>query len=196
MSPIFNSSHWNLFEYGAPVAFLDNYRSSNELQGLDYMPGALCDISYPSEIHLQLKSREISLAHNSGFSWPIALKFCTEHGSIIAVLCAKFQTDWTIEMDVMEERVFARFEFKMSFGRISYIEQYQGYQDSSFSNGHQRTCPIGLSWSIYWQINPLRAKFFRGKINIYLHFMSLLNIDMTQVLKILPQVRPRPTYST
>ena len=31
---------------------------------------------------------------------------------------------------------------------------------------------------------------------MYLHFMSLLHIDMTQVLKILPQVRPGPTYST
>ena len=37
-------------------------------------------------------------------------------------------------------------------------------------------------------INPLRAKFFRWNINIYLHFMSLLHIDMTQVLKIFPQV--------
>ena len=45
-------------------------------------------------------------------------------------------------------------------------------------------------------INPLRAKFFRENINIYLHFMSLLHIDKTQVLKILPQVRPGPTYST
>ena len=44
-------------------------------------------------------------------------------------------------------------------------------------------------------INPLRAKFFRGNINIYLHFMSFLHIDMTQVLKILPQVREGPTYS-
>ena len=45
-------------------------------------------------------------------------------------------------------------------------------------------------------INPLCAKFFRGNINIYLHFMSLFHIDVTQVLKILPQVRPGPTYST
>ena len=43
-------------------------------------------------------------------------------------------------------------------------------------------------------INPLRAKFFRGNINIYVHFMSLLHIDKTRVLKILPQVRPGPTY--
>ena len=44
--------------------------------------------------------------------------------------------------------------------------------------------------------NPLRAKFFWGNINIYLHFMSVLHIDSTQVLKILPQVRPGPIYST
>ena len=44
--------------------------------------------------------------------------------------------------------------------------------------------------------NPLRAKFFRGNLNIYLHFMSLLQINMTQVLKIISQVRPGPTYST
>ena len=44
-------------------------------------------------------------------------------------------------------------------------------------------------------LNPLHAKFFRGNINIYLHFMSLLHIDLTQVLKMLPQVRPGPTYS-
>ena len=44
-------------------------------------------------------------------------------------------------------------------------------------------------------IDSLRVKFCRGNINIYLHFMSLLHIDKTQVLKILPQVRPGPTYS-
>ena len=32
--------------------------------------------------------------------------------------------------------------------------------------------------------------FFWGNINTYLHFMSFLHIDLTQVLKILPQVRP------
>ena len=31
-------------------------------------------------------------------------------------------------------------------------------------------------------INFLRAKFFRGNLNIYLHFVSFLHIDMTQVL--------------
>ena len=45
-------------------------------------------------------------------------------------------------------------------------------------------------------INPLRAKFFRGNINIYLHFVSFLYTDMTQVVEILPQVRKESTYST
>ena len=45
-------------------------------------------------------------------------------------------------------------------------------------------------------LNPLRAKFFRGNINIYLHFMSLFHIDVAQKLKILSQVRPGLTYST
>ena len=53
-----------------------------------------------------------------------------------------------------------------------------------------------LEWIHLVDFNPLRAKFFRGNINIYLHFMSLLHIDMTQVLKILPQVRPGLVYST
>ena len=44
--------------------------------------------------------------------------------------------------------------------------------------------------------NPLRAKFFRENINIYLHFVSFLHIDMTQVVEILPQIRQEPTYST
>ena len=33
--------------------------------------------------------------HNLNFNRPIILKFCTEHGSDTAVLCAKFQNDWT-----------------------------------------------------------------------------------------------------
>ena len=44
--------------------------------------------------------------------------------------------------------------------------------------------------------NPLRARFFIGNINTYLHFVSFLHIDMTQVVEILPQIREEPTYST
>ena len=44
--------------------------------------------------------------------------------------------------------------------------------------------------------NPLRAKFFRENIKIYLHFVSYLHIDTTQLVEILPQIRQEPTYST
>ena len=46
------------------------------------------------------------------------------------------------------------------------------------------------------EINPLPAKFFRENINIYLHFVSYLHIDTTQVVEILPQIRQEPAYST
>ena len=45
-------------------------------------------------------------------------------------------------------------------------------------------------------VNPLRAKFFRGNLNIYLHFVSFLHIDATQVVEILLQIRQDPTYAT
>ena len=38
--------------------------------------------------------------------------------------------------------------------------------------------------------------FFGANKNIYLHFMSFLHIDMTQVVEILPQVRQELPYST
>ena len=42
----------------------------------------------------------------------IILKFCTEHGSITAMLCAKIQNNLTTEMDIIDEWVFVKFEFK------------------------------------------------------------------------------------
>ena len=47
---------------------------------------------------------------------------------------------------------------------------------------------------ICFGLNPLRANFFRGNLNIYLHFVSFLHIDTTQVVEILPQIRQEPTY--
>ena len=87
-------------------------------------PRGAVHIGYPSETHLKLKSRKISFANNIRFNRPILLKFCTEHGSITAMLFEKLQNDWTTGADVMNGGDFARFEFKMSFGRISYIAQH------------------------------------------------------------------------
>ena len=45
-------------------------------------------------------------------------------------------------------------------------------------------------------VNPLRAKFLRENINIYLHFMSFLHTNKIQVAEIPTGVRRRPAYST
>ena len=45
-------------------------------------------------------------------------------------------------------------------------------------------------------LNSLHAKFFRWNANIYLHFVSFLHIDTTQVVEILPQTRQETNYST
>ena len=44
-------------------------------------------------------------------------------------------------------------------------------------------------------INPLRANFLRGNINIYLHFMSFLHTNKTQVVEIPSRARQGPAYS-
>ena len=66
---------------------------------------------YPIEINLELKFHEILFAHNPFLSCPIISKFCTEHGSDAAMLCAKFWNDFTTEIDVMHKKVFTIFEF-------------------------------------------------------------------------------------
>ena len=45
-------------------------------------------------------------------------------------------------------------------------------------------------------INPLHVIFFRENINIYLHFMSFLHSNKTQVVEIPPRVRQGPAYPT
>ena len=59
-------------------------------------------------------------------------------------------------------------------------------------------CDTALSWmpQDVTDVNPLRAKLFRGNINIYLHFASYLHIDTMKVVEIIPRIRQEPTYST
>ena len=75
------------------------------------------------EIHTNLLSNLNPLfVHSYLLNYSIVLKLCTEHGSITAVLCAKFPNDWTTEIIALDERVSARFEFKMSLGCV-WIQQ-------------------------------------------------------------------------
>ena len=65
--------------------------------------------------------------------------------------------------------------------------------DASDNNTPSALGPTSIKINSISFINPLRAKFFRGNINIYLHFVSFLHIDTMQVVEILPQVRQEPT---
>ena len=56
--------------------------------------------------------------------------------------------------------------------------------------------PPYLALNLLLTHNPLRAKFFIGNTNMYLHFVPILHIHATQVVEILLQIRQEPTYST
>ena len=49
---------------------------------------------------------------------------------------------------------------------------------------------------VQYNLKPFKGWIFQREHNIYVHYMSLLHNDMTHALKILPQVRLEPTYST
>ena len=49
---------------------------------------------------------------------------CVQSAADTAVLCTKFQDDWIIGPEIMDERDFARFEFEIRFGRTSYIAHH------------------------------------------------------------------------
>ena len=88
------------------------------------------------------------------------------------------------------------------------------FHSTKFDNGHCNVCfcfsiedafgpvsgvflfPVLKSSHDNPHLNPLRAKFFREDINIYLYFMSFLHINQTYVVEIPPPVRQGPDYST
>ena len=46
-----------------------------------------------------------------------------------------------------------------------------------------------------FDVNPLRAKFFRGNTSMYVHFILFLHINMTQATEIPPCVKQGSTLS-
>ena len=86
----------------------------------------------------------------------------------------------------------SRIQFSINSGNGMALNRWQAITQTN--DGQELLMLYGLARPQC--INPLRAKFFRGNINIYLHFVSFLHIDTTQVAEILPQTRQEPTYST
>ena len=82
---------------------------------------------FPSQNKWPTWFRDNLFVHNIRFRCPIVLKFFTVHGSITVVLCDKLQNDKTTQVDIIEERVFAKYEFKMSLGRYPILHKGAGY---------------------------------------------------------------------
>ena len=61
---------------------------------------------------------------------------------------------------------------------VAYIMPMDGFSTKQYDRDENK-------W-LHILFNPVRAKFFRGNINTYLHFVSFLHIDTTQVGEILP----------
>ena len=53
-----------------------------------------------------------------------------------------------------------------------------------------------MSWLNMFDTNPLRAKFIKGNINMYLHLILFLHINMTQAAEIPPCVKQGSTLSS
>ena len=63
----------------------------------------------------KLKSHKNMYIFKVFASNPVILKFCTEHGSLTAMLCAKSQNHWTADIDVINKQDFMRFDSRNIF---------------------------------------------------------------------------------
>ena len=127
--------------------------------------------------------------HSHTYSWPLATLVVIGLHNVFGeyCICAKceiyvhiYSKSWYVE--------------NYQNPRQTKTRQYQARQDKTWrrpdekvSTGFEKYCTYVCI--VLRQINPLRAKFVRVNINMYLHFMSFIHINMAQVLKILPQIR-------
>ena len=107
-------------------------------------------------------------------------------------VCVKLRA--TVAIHMPSQKCKSQFIYQEALGWGSGTHIYHG--GASPPQSISRYVYLGGLTGRSSAINPLRANFFRGNMNICLHFMSFLQSDMTQILKILPQVRKGPTYST
>ena len=91
-------------------------------------------------MYINLKSLENLFAHDLLLSCHIVLKFCTEHGSATAMLCANFQNDMASETDVLDERDFSRFELSSDILHRHSLQDIPAWSCQSEING-QRSMP-------------------------------------------------------
>ena len=109
------------------------WRHHDQVLSREWNAGVLCDIGYPSETHLKLKSGKISFVHSSD----------------TAVLCAKLQDDWIIQTKIMDEQDFAWFEFRTDIlyctaPLADHTMQYSVKMLRTETSKHPHRCEISL----------------------------------------------------
>ena len=102
-------------------------------------------IANPSETSLKLKSHKDLLANDQLRN---CQEFCTEHGSDTAMLCGKFQNNWTIMMNVIKQCDFGDIWVQGAF-RTDFLylisSQLQGFHLMTQQNDSTSTPPFSLS---------------------------------------------------
>ena len=101
-----------------PLSYIRKYASGSRflvfccdftLINFTYTHRITYDWSIASDGVLKIKDECNSWFNYENVLCPIALKFCTEHGTITAIFCARLQSDHASDQDVMVKRNFARF---------------------------------------------------------------------------------------
>ena len=112
------------------------------------------------------------------------------------LLIRTFQTHFSEIVSEIHTFSFKKMHFKMLSGKwrpyclgLSVLRTAQ-----SFGNIVKELQELVSACWLYY-VNPLRAKLLRENINIYLHLMSFLHANKTQVVEIPPRVRQGPAYS-
>ena len=72
----------------------------------------------------------------------------------------------------------------------------QGISSHNINQVGLELIPASTPEGLGERVSDLRATFFGEKINIYLHFMSFLHTNKTQIVEMPPRVKQGPAYST
>ena len=107
----------------------------------------------------------------------------------------KYEMDLASIVEDTEQKLLRSQTGRQLDGRTNKVKPFNFVEAGGIMSRYQSQPTLPLSQVPLLLLTLYMLSFFWGNINIYLDFMSLLHIDMTQVLKIFPQVRPGPTYS-
>ena len=138
--------------------------------------GLVCNIEFPSETHLKVKSREISFVYSTRFDNPIVMKCCSEHDIITAILCLAFQKLW-IRLGRINTYINGDGETVMHWSIVFYVCAYW-YQFHT----------IRHTKYYYYMVRVLALVFCCNQVHAML-FISFGIISLTSIVTTLHTIR-------